>query len=70
MCTAAAVWAKMKGIVFGVPYSDAIRKGNENFSWRQITISCKDVLEKGNPKLELVEGFLRDECIKLFDLSK
>ena len=69
MCASAAVWAKMKGIVFGVPYDDAISKGNEKFSWRQIIISCKEVLDKGDPKLEIVEGFMREECIKLFDLS-
>jgi len=74
MCASAAVWAKMKGIVFGAYYSDAIKfvKKNspDNFSWRQIEISCKDVLEKGEPKLELVEGFMNEECKKLFELNK
>lgn len=70
MCASAAIWAKMKGIVFGATIEDAINKQGQNFSWRQINISCKDVILKGTPKLEIVEGFLRKECNKLFDLSQ
>ena len=73
MCSAAAIWAKMKGIVFGAYYSDAIEHVKEHsgrFSWRQIAISCKDVLGNGNPKLELVEGFMNEECKKLFELNR
>lgn len=70
MCATAAVWAKMKGIVFGAFIEDARQKEGKNFSWRQIDISCKEILAKGTPKLELVEGFMREECLKLFDLSQ
>src|SRR3989344_4838196 len=70
MCASTAIWAKMKGIVFGAFIEDAKNKASENFSWRQINISCKSILAKGTPKLELVEGFLRDECIELFYLSQ
>lgn len=70
MCASAAIWAKMQGIVFGAFIEDAKKKQGKNFSWRQIDISCKDVLSKGTPKLELIEGFLREECNKLFDLSQ
>lgn len=70
MCASAAIWARMKGIAFGAFIEDAKGKGGKNFSWRQIGISCKEVLSKGTPKLELVEGLLREECNKLFDLSQ
>jgi len=70
MCASAAVWAKMEGIVFGAFKDDAKEKGNKRFSWRQIDISCKDVFEKGEPKLKVIEGFMRDECLNLFDLSQ
>ncbi|MBI2673642.1 nucleoside deaminase [Candidatus Woesearchaeota archaeon] len=70
MCASAAIWAKMKGIVFGAFLEDAKQRQGKNFSWRQIDISCKDILKKGTPKIELVEGFLRDECLKLFDFSQ
>jgi len=70
MCTSAAIWAKMKGIVFGATIEDGKNKHRKNFSWRQIDISCREVLSKGTPKLELIEGFLREDCNKLFDLSR
>ena len=63
MCTSAAIWAKMKGIVFGASQKDA-----RDFSWRQIDISAKEVAQKGNPKLEIIENFMREECKNLFDL--
>ena len=66
MCASAAIWAKMKGIVFGATIEDAEKFTSEKFSWRQINIKCRDVLSVASPKLELVEGCLREECNKLF----
>lgn len=70
MCTSAIIWAKMKGIVFGAFSADVKNRGTDKFSWRQIDISCKEILNKSSPKLELVEGFMRDDCLKLIDLSQ
>jgi len=74
MCASAAVWAKLKGIVSGAIKEDLIeyskKFGDDKFSWRTIGIHCRDVLEKGTPRVKLVEGFMRDECRKLFSLSK
>jgi tRNA(adenine34) deaminase len=69
MCTSAAIWAKMQGIVFGAFEKDAKNRSTKKFSWRQIKIPCKTVLSKGMPKLDLKEGFMRKECLKLFELS-
>ena len=70
MCASAAVWAKLKGIVVGTKTEDMseYRKnnGNQNWSWRTINISAKEVLQKGTPKLEIIEEFMRPECKKLF----
>jgi len=68
MCAAAAIWGKMKGVVFGVFEKDAKNQSSKKFTWRQINVSCKKILEKGDPKLKLVEGFMRKDCLKLFDL--
>src|SRR5262245_12505630 len=43
MCTSAAIWAKMAGIVFGATLEDALERGGEwrdgeFFSWRQIRV--------------------------------
>jgi tRNA(Arg) A34 adenosine deaminase TadA len=70
MCAGAAIWAKMDGIVFGAFIRDAKKYSTQKFSWRQINISCKKVADNGVPKLKVVEGFLRDECLKLFQLSQ
>ncbi len=76
MCTAACVWAKLKGIVYGASMEDAINFANSikdkniALSYRQIKIKCKDVLDKAETKLELIENFERKKCIKLLDLSR
>jgi len=74
MCTSAAIWAKMEGIVFGASKEDAQEFGKDlrdtNFTWRQIDISAKDIIAKGDPTLGIVEKYMQDECIQLFNLSK
>ena len=74
MCTSAAIWAKMAGIVFGASKEDAQNFGkgleNKKFTWRQIDISSRTIVEKGDPKIELVERFMQEECKKLFDFVK
>ena len=74
MCTSAAIWAKMEGIVFGATKEDAQEQAKKitdgKFTWRQINISSRDILEKGEPKIQLVEKFMRDECNHLFGFAK
>lgn len=64
MCSSAAVWARMKGIVFGANGLDETDKNR----WR-IKVHCKFILEKGDPKLELTENFMREECRELLSLE-
>lgn len=70
MCSAAAIWAKMEGVVFGATKEDAMdyakKAGSGKFTWRQIDMHAKEVLAKGDPHVQLVEGFMREECVKLF----
>lgn len=74
MCTSAAIWAKMEGIVFGATKDDAMdfakNLQNEKFTWRQIDMSSRDIVAKGDPKISLVEGFMQEECKDLFNLAK
>jgi tRNA(Arg) A34 adenosine deaminase TadA len=70
MCISSAIWAKMQGIVYGATIEDAKSHQSDNFSWRQIDIPCREVISKGSPKLKLVEGLLREECNKLFELAQ
>lgn len=73
MCTSAAIWAKFGGIAFGASQEDAVawsqRNPQSQFSWRQITVKCKDIIDAGKPRLWLCEHILQDECNKLFDLT-
>lgn len=69
MCTSAAIWAKMQGIVFGAYQEDAInyvKTHNAQFSWRQIQIKSRDIINRAQPRLEIYEGILRNECGNLF----
>ncbi len=64
MCATACVWSKMQGIVYGTSREDT----NEKYPQR-INISCQEVIEKGNPKLELFSDFMREECKELLKLG-
>lgn len=70
MCATAAVWVKLRGVVFGARLNDMVeyssRHGNDAWAWRTVRISAAEVFEKGDPKVELVGDFLREECKKLF----
>ena len=70
MCAAAAVWAKMKGIVSGAKIEDMwdyhLKNGNSEWKWRVIHIPAREVLAKGEPRLEIIEEFMRDKCVQLF----
>jgi len=70
MCAAAAIWARMSGIVSGSTIEDmaAFRAkfGNAEWTWRTVDVAARAVLSQGNPKLFLIEGFLRQECSRLF----
>jgi tRNA(Arg) A34 adenosine deaminase TadA len=70
MCAGAAIWAKMEGIVFGAKMGDMsdfrAKHGNNDWQWRTIKIPASTIIAQGDPKLALVEGFMRDECKKLF----
>jgi tRNA(adenine34) deaminase len=70
MCTAAAVWSKLGGIVSGAKMEDmrdyCLENGNDEYKWRTIHISAREILEKSEPQIEIAEEFMRDECKNLF----
>lgn len=72
MCTAAAVWAKLAGIVFGAYQIDAINYAKEHpseiFTWRQIQIPAQTIADKAIPPLKIIPGVQRKKCLKLFTL--
>lgn len=70
MCAAAAIWARFSGIVSGSTISDMAefrqKFGNSNWTWRTVDVAAHEIITKGEPRLFLTEGFLRDECRDLF----
>lgn len=70
MCASAAIWARMSGIVSGSTIDDMAefraKFGTSEWTWRTVDIAAMAVLDQGDPKLFLLEGFLRDECRLLF----
>ncbi len=72
MCMSACIWAKVDTVVYGITRNDMIAKmeelkakGGSAFSWRQIAISAEYIIDHGDPKVNLVPGFMRDEALKL-----
>jgi tRNA(Arg) A34 adenosine deaminase TadA len=64
MCASAAIWAKMKGIVYGASREDR----TEACPWR-VLIPATEVIKQGTPILELYPEFMREECKKLLVLK-
>lgn len=64
MCASAAIWAKMKGIVYGAGIADQTESHPQ-----RINIPVSEIIKNGMPKLELYPEFMREECKKLLDLK-
>lgn len=76
MCMSAVIWANLDTVVYAITRDDMIaemdrvkRVSGGKFSWRQIAIPAEYVVEHGQPKVNLVPGFMREEGLKLFELT-
>jgi tRNA(Arg) A34 adenosine deaminase TadA len=69
MCSGAAVWSKIGGIVYGAGIPDFKEHTDEsnNLKWRIIDVPCKTIVKGKN--IKVVEKFMNAECKKLFDLK-
>lgn len=74
MCTSAALWGKMKGVVFGSSQEEVIAWTNEHpnspFSWRQIPIRSETIVRASNRLTTVEGGILKTECNTLFSLTQ
>jgi tRNA(Arg) A34 adenosine deaminase TadA len=72
MCASLAIWARLDGIVYGASLQDGLDRYRESrgheHDWRQIAIKVREIVDRGEPGLELVGDFLRDECLALLRL--
>jgi tRNA(Arg) A34 adenosine deaminase TadA len=76
MCMSAIIWAKMPAVVHAITRDDMIaemerlkKKSDGNFSWRQIAVPASYIVQHGEPHVELIPGFMREEGLKLFELT-
>lgn len=61
MCFAACHWAGISRIVFGATIADARRAG-----FHELTISNRRMKSLGGATIEIVPGFMREQCVELF----
>lgn len=70
MCASAAVFSRLKGIVYGAFIEDMknyrLANSGSSYLWRTIDIDCEEIINKSTEKIELVKGFMREECRQLF----
>jgi tRNA(Arg) A34 adenosine deaminase TadA len=71
MCAAAAIWARMDGIVYGVSQPEVVAAARRSgqFTWRQIDLRAETVLAAGEPRLWIAGGVLVEECRSLLELT-
>lgn len=76
MCMSAIIWAKVSAVAYAITRDDMIAEmerlklqSDGKFSWRQIAIPAEYIVEHGEPKVELFPGFMREEGLKLFELT-
>ena len=71
MCAGAAVWADMKGIVFGANVKDLEQHFNKSGIPIKFYISAQEIIKRKYPRnIFLIKNFMRKECKELFKLYK
>jgi len=65
MCVGAAVWAKMKGIVYGANVKDLEKKMKKQGKNFEFFISSEEILKRQKPRTTfLIKNFMRKECVE------
>ncbi|MBF0522207.1 MAG: nucleoside deaminase [Candidatus Omnitrophica bacterium] len=63
MCFSACHWANISTIVYGAKISDAQAAG-----FHELAISNKKLKKWGDSSMDIVEGYLRKECVDVFQV--
>ncbi len=61
MCFSAIHWARIGRIVYGAAIEDAARAG-----FNELTVSNETLKREGRLGVEIMGGFMREECVALF----
>ncbi len=65
MCFSAAHWARVSRVVFGASIEDAQKAG-----FNEIRLSARELRKLSGNEMELVPGFMQEECRRLFEVWK
>jgi tRNA(Arg) A34 adenosine deaminase TadA len=70
MCMGGIIWSRISKVFFGATIEDHMHyrdlRGNSQWRWRVINVPAKAIATQGDPVVELVGGFMREECLALF----
>ena len=70
MCVCAAVWARIPTVVYGATMEDhklySSRSGTSEWPWRVVDVPAAYIADRGQPRVVLIPGFMREECLRLF----
>lgn len=70
MCTGAAVWGKMKGIVYGANVKELEKKMKKQGKVFEFFITCEEILKRQKPRTTfLIKNFMRKQCVKFTKLE-
>ncbi len=61
MCFSAIHWAQIDKIYYGASIKDA-----QDCGFSELTISNSEMKRKGKSKVKIIEGFLKEDCQKVF----
>ena len=62
MCTGSIIWSNISEVVYGASIRDSIKAGRNT-----INLSCKEIIKKSNAKINIHDGILKKECLKLYN---
>ena len=62
MCFSAIHWAKIGLVIFGAKIEDA-----KNIGFNELEVSNRQMKELGKSEVDIVGGFMKEECLTLFD---
>lgn len=66
MCTGAIFWSGIGRMVYGLS-SDNFYKLLDDKAAARMFITCEDIFERSNRKVEIIGGILEDEAIKIHE---
>ena len=75
MCTSAAVWSRLKGIVYGASIEDmkehSQSNNNGDYLWRTINIGCREIIQRSSSDngIFVIGPYMQEECKQLFKLT-